>query len=98
MLFSWLDATPAKEFGTTLARFYIERISMDATANEKKFASKSKAVLDKMALQIAQFKEVNRLNTYKKAQLGNAFKWALRDAGYNTAYIDRLTQWLVARL
>ena len=98
MLFSWLDAAAAKAFGADLARFYIERIPVDSKVNDKKFALKSKEVFDKMALRIAQFKEGNRLNTYKKAQLGNAFKWGLRDAGYDAAYIDRLTEWLVTRL
>lgn len=98
MLFSWLDAAAAKEFGTSLARFYIERIPVDSAASDKKFASKSKDLLEKMALQIARFKESNRLNTYKKAQLGNAFKWTLRDAGYDSTYIDRLTDWLVTKL
>lgn len=98
MLFSWFDATAAKEFGGALARFYIERIPVDSAVNEKKFAAKTKEVLDKMALRVLQFKGANRLNTYKKAQLGNVFKWTLRDAGYGAAYIDRLTDWLVERL
>lgn len=98
MLISWFNAAPAKEFGRALAKFYAERIPVQSTTNEKKFAAKSKDTLDKMALRVAQFKEANRLNTYKKAQLGNAFKWALRDAGYDATYIDQLTEWLVARL
>ena len=61
-------------------------------------ASKTTAALDKMSLRVEQFKASNRLNTYKKAQLGNAFKWALREAGYDKAYIDRLTEWLVLRI
>ena len=97
-MFSWFDATDAKEFGADLARFYVERIPADSGVNEKKFASKTKEVLDKMALKVEKFKEANTLNTYKKAQLGNAFKWALRDSGYDTAYIDRLTSWLVTRI
>ena len=98
MLFDWFNATAAKEFGTGLAQFYIERIPVDSAVNDKKFAAKTKGVLDKMALRVTQFKAANRLNTYKKAQLGNAFKWTLREAGYDSAYIDRLTAWLVVLL
>ena len=97
-MFGWLNATAAKEFGAGLARFYIERIPVTLVVTEKKFAAKSKDVFDKMALQVARFKQANQLNTYKKAQLGNAFKWALRDGGYEPAYIDRLTEWLIARV
>ena len=97
-MFGWLNAAAAKEFGAGLAQFYIERVPVALAVTEKKFAAKSKDVLDKMGLQVARFKETNSLNTYQKAQLGNAFKWALRDAGHDTAYVDRLTEWLVARL
>ena len=77
MLFDWFNATAAKEFGAALAQFYIERIPLDSAVNEKKFASKTKGVLDKMTGRVTQFKAANRLNTYKKAQLGNAFKCIL---------------------
>ena len=98
MLFTWFDAGAAKAFGAELAKFYIERIPANVAINDKKFAAKTKSVLDKMALQVEQFKAKNKLNTYKKAQLGNSFKWSLRESGYDAAYIDRMTEWLVARL
>ena len=98
MLFEWFNATASKKFGAELAKFYIERIPVASNENDKKFASKTTAALDKMSLRVEQFKASNRLNTYKKAQLGNAFKWALREAGYDKAYIDRLTEWLVLRI
>ena len=98
MLFDWFNATASKEFGATLAKFYIERIPVASNENDKKFASRTKAALDKMSQRVEQFKASNPLNTYKKAQLGNSFKWSLREAGYDKAYIDRLTEWLVARI
>lgn len=81
-----------------MARFYIERMPPNSGLSEKKFANKSQQVLEKMGLQIAGFKQQGKLNTYKLAQMGNTFKWALKDAGYDDAYIDKLTRWLVARL
>ena len=98
MLFSWFDATASKEFGASLAKLYIERLPVTSNENDKRFTSKTKSVLDTMAQRVDQFKASNRLNTYKKAQLGNAFKWALREGGYDKAYIDRLTEWLVTRI
>ncbi len=98
MFFSWFDAREAQNFGTAMARFFIERIPANAGLSEKQFASKSKQVLEKMNHQVIDFRRQNKLNIYKTAQLGNAFKWALKDAGYEAGYIDKLTQWLVARL
>ena len=97
-LFSFLDATAAKAFGAEMARFYMERMPLNAALKEKQFASKSKHVIEKMGLQIAAHKQLNKLNTYKVAQMGNAFKWALLDAGYTQHYVDDLTHWFVVRV
>ncbi len=97
-MFSWFDAGTAKEFGSVMARFYIERMPIKSGLNEKQFASKSKQVLEKMERQLKNFKQQNRLNTYKIAQMGNTFKWGLKDAGYDDAYVDQLTKWLVAAI
>ena len=45
-----------------------------------------------MYQQMARFKLEHKLNIYKKAQLGNAFKWALKDAGYDPEFVDQLTK------
>ena len=98
MVLNWLDARAATEFGSTLATFFNQRVPADAKLSDKKFAAKTQEVLGKMALQIDRFKVHNKLNTYKKAKLGNAFKWALKDAGYEATYVDKLSEWLMLRL
>ena len=98
MVLNWLDARAASEFGATLASFFKQRVPPDAKLSDKKFAAKAQEVLGKMALQVDRFKAQNKLNTYKKAKLGNAFKWALKDAGYETTYIEKLGEWLMLRL
>lgn len=98
MIFRWFDAKAAKDFGKSLADFYAQRLPLNTTATPKQFASKSAEVLNKMESQVLQFRQQNKLNVYKTAQIGNAFKWALKDAGYDDAYIDRLTDWLVTRI
>jgi len=98
MMLSWFDARQAKEFGAALAAFLIERIPADQQIDEKKFALKTQKVLGQMANQVVSFKLQNKLNTYKTAQLGNAFKWALKDAGLDPAQIERLTKWLMLQL
>ena len=97
MVLSWFDANEAKEFGESLAAFFAQRIPIDSNLKEKKFSTKAQQVLTKMAQQVDQFKRERKLNVYKKAKLGNAFKWKLRDAGYDQAYVDELTEWLMLR-
>ncbi len=97
-MLKWLDAKAEQEFGQTLAKFYIDRVPFESPFSTKKFATKTQEVLKKVELQVHQFKAGRSMNFYKKAKLGNAFKWALRDAGYDTEYIDGLTEWLMHRI
>jgi hypothetical protein len=98
MVLGWFEASDAKAFGTSLARFYAERIPPEAPMNDKKFAAKTQDVLQKMARQVQEFRAAKKIGIYKKAQVGNAFKWTLKDAGYDEKYIEQLTLWLVSAL
>ena len=97
-MFGWFDAREAKEFGASLAAFYIAQMPVDLKLSDKKFAVRTQSVMRTMSGKVDTFKAASGLNGYKKAQLGTAFKWALKDAGYDAAYIDKMTDWLVTRL
>jgi hypothetical protein len=97
-MLKWLDAKEEQEFGKSLAKFYIERVPFESPFSTKKFAAKTQDVLKKVDLQIRQFRTGRELNVYKKAKLGNAFKWVLRDAGYDTEYVDGLSECMMHRI
>lgn len=97
-MLKWFDADEEQDFGKKLAQFYVERVPFESPFSTKKFASKTQEVLKKIDLQVQQFRAGRSLNVYKKAKLGNAFKWLLRDAGYDSEYVDGLTEWLMERL
>lgn len=97
-MFGWFDAREAKQFGGSLAAFYIAQMPPAGVLGEKKFAAKTQTLLRGMDGKVNAFKAAHRLNGYQKARLGNTFKWALKDAGYETTYIDQLTDWLITRL
>ena len=90
MFLSWFDAKDAKQFGESLARFYMERISPDE-ATDKKELIKRKEALGKIFQQLARYRLEHKMNIYKQAQLGNVFKWTLKEAGYDPVYVDHLT-------
>ena len=98
MLFKWFDATESKKFGHALALFFVERMPSAKQYGDKAFEMKANKVANQMAEKVLRFKQQHKLNTYKKAQLGNAFKWALVDAGFAPDYADKLTNWLVMQL
>jgi hypothetical protein len=97
-LLSWFDAAEAKKFGASLAQFVIERIPKASQKSDKEFARKVDYALEKMTVRIVQFKQQHKLNTYKKAQIGNAFKWTLLDADVSADYADELTKWLLQKI
>ncbi len=98
MLFAWFDGKAANEFGTELGQFFIQRMPVDTQKSEKKFATRTSELLNKLTLRLNQFKSTNKLNFYTKAKLANSFKWTLKDAGYESKYVDDLTEWLVKQL
>ncbi|MDD5249702.1 MAG: hypothetical protein PHY45_11985 [Rhodocyclaceae bacterium] len=91
MIFDWFDAREASRFGTSLADFVVERIP-------SKSPKKAPEALAKLFAQIERFKQTNRLNMYKKAKLGNAFKWKLRDYGYTDEFVDEITKEVLLHL
>ena len=98
MVLAWFDANEAKEFGASLAHFYIERIPLgDSGGKYKSITKKQQEVVNKMFQQLARFKTDHKLNIYKKAQMGNAFKWALKDAGYAPVLVDQFTKELMLK-
>lgn len=94
-MLSWFDAKEAKEFGISLARFHIERIPPDEPGKKGRTAAKQQESLNKMFQQMVRFRLEHKLNIYKKAQLGNAFKWTLKEAGYESEYVDQVTKQLM---
>lgn len=97
-MFGWFDAKRAEEFGASLAKFFIEKMPSDRQLNDVKFAAKTEYLLTKMAAQIKVFKQQEKLNIYKTAKLGNAFKWTLKDAQIDEALSAKLVEWLVANI
>ena len=95
-MLAWFNTKAAKEFGVSLASTYINCVPPAEKLSEKKLVAFSRQALAKMGRELDNFKNNNKLNIYKTAKMGNAFKWALKDAGYNDNQIDKLTEWLMA--
>lgn len=94
----WFDARSSKAQGAALASAFAAKIPVGTTLDDKTFARKSESALRQIERDIAKYKAEHRLNMYQKAQLGNAFKWALKEAGYDEHYVGELTEWLMTRL
>jgi hypothetical protein len=98
MIFEWFEINDVEKFGQSLAQFMIKRIPVAAEKRSKKAIAKQLDTVDKMYLQIEQFKLNNKLNIYKKAKLGSAFKFELLAAGYKPEFVDQVTKGLMQKL
>jgi len=98
MTINWFNASEAEQFGKTLAQFVIERVPNSKDKAKNKSLTKQLEVADKLYLMIDQFKGNHKLNFYKKAKLGSAFKFELINAGYDSAFINQMTKGLMLKL
>lgn len=96
MMFGWFNAKESKSFGISLADYYLSCMKFDQVKRSlKQNEKKQKDVLIQIVSRVSSFKEKEKLNTYKKAQLCNAFKWRLLEAGVDRSHVNELTSWLV---
>ena len=97
-MFNWFSAKNSEAFGAELAFMVKELAPNDVALSDTKRQSKANYAKEKMLKRIRQFKQEEILNFYKTAKLLNAFKWALKDAGYDSKSIDSLTSWILISL
>jgi hypothetical protein len=92
----WFDCSAVNEFADKVVADLVKRVppsSLAAPAGNT--AKRLKSTNDMIFARAQSFARAQPLNIYKKARLGNRVKWALREAGYPTDFIDELTHELV---
>jgi hypothetical protein len=57
-----------------------------------------KVILEGLGARAVRFHTERKLNLYKKAKLGNVFKWKLKELGYSDAFAEHATKEIVTRL
>lgn len=97
-MFAWFDASGAKKFGAELAGLIVERSQGAGRRTEKKAALGAEKLARDVALRIDAFRQQEKLNFYKKAQLGNELKWALQQGGIAPDQVDSWTTYVLSRL
>jgi len=88
-----------EEFATVLASDLGRRFPPAAEARTDPGAQHQvKVILEGLATRAIRFHEENKLGIYKKAKLGNVFKWKLRELGYSPEFTERATKEIITRL
>jgi len=94
-----VDTTDVEAFATTLAEDLGRRFP---PASEKRTDTGAKhqlsVILEGLGTRAARFRDEKQLGLYKKAKLGNVFRWKLKDMGYSTAFVEQATTAIVTRV
>jgi hypothetical protein len=88
-----------EEFATSLAMDLGRRFPPESEQRtDAGVAHQSKVILDGLAARALRFHAEHKLGVYRKAKLGNVFKWKMKELGYSEEFAERATKEIVTRL
>ena len=91
-----LDTRELEEFATVLANDLARRFPPASESRTDAGAQHQiKVILEGLAGRAVRYREQHKLGIYKKARLGNTFRWELEVLGYNRPFAEQLTQQLL---
>jgi hypothetical protein len=95
-ILSWFDTREIDEFARSIAAELVKRVApASLETRDEKAAKRLKNTHQAVFSRAEQFARTHRLNVYKKARLGNQFRWALKEAGYPAEFVQSWTYELV---
>jgi hypothetical protein len=96
-LFGGVSGKQIDEFATALAEAVTKRYppALEKSAEKKMSVNRITKVLEDTFEKAVEFHRANKLSVYKKARLGNSFKWELKSRGYSSSFIDVATEGLI---
>jgi len=97
-LFGSVSSKGVDQFAKELAQDVAKRYppAMDKGSAERKISQKRlSTMLEEIFGRAVAFRDQHRLGVYKKARLGNTFRWELEELGYSKEFIDVATEGLV---
>jgi hypothetical protein len=93
------NTTEIDSFASSLAEDLGRRFPPASESRTDPGASQQlKAILESIGARALQFHEQQKLGVYKKAKLGNVFRWKLKELGYSDDFVERVTREIVTRL
>jgi hypothetical protein len=98
-LLEMFNTRELEEFATNLASDLGRRFPPASEARTDPGAKHQiKVILEGLGARAVRFQSEHKLGIYKKAKLGNVFKWKLKDLGYSDEFAERATKEIVTRL
>ena len=99
-MFKLFGPSSTDEFAKNLAQDIAKRYPPAIANNPEQMVSQKRltAILEDAFNKARQFNSDNRLGMFKKASLGNTFKWELKEMGYDKKFVDMATEGLIVYL
>jgi hypothetical protein len=99
-IFGSVSSKQVDEFAVGLARTLANNYPPQPAGGGRPAGAveKLRATLDEICREALGFKTLHKLGIYKKARLGNAFRWELTELGYEKRFVEEATQRLVVHI
>jgi hypothetical protein len=98
-IMQFFNTKEIEEFATTLASDLGRRFPPTSEARTDPGAQHQiKVILEGLSARAIRFQKEHKLGIYKKAKLGNVFKWKLKELGYSDGFAERATREIITRL
>ena len=96
-LLSSFSGKAVDDFAKTLALDLAKRYppALDKGGERKLSQKRLTTILEETFNKAVAFKNEHKLGVYKKARLGNTFRWELQELGYSEKFVETATEGLV---
>lgn len=98
MLFKWFNTSEEVAFAHTLAELVINGFPGHERKNAKKSLIARAKLIDNIFARASDYQKTRKPNFYKKAKLGNAFRWKLLESEFELDFVDDLTHQILVSM
>ena len=96
-LFGSVSSKQVDEFAKSLAQELAKRYpaALDKGGERRISQKRMTTILEDTCNRALDFKKQHKLGVYKKARLGNTFRWELQEMGYSENFVELATEGLI---
>ena len=91
-IFKWLDTSEVDGFAKAIAEDLMGRLPLVVEGRQKPLTQERlHNAHQAIVARTASFGRTHKVNWFKKARLGNTFRWTLLEKGYDKPFVDTWT-------